>query len=102
MPTARERMLELSELPSGNTARAHFLSIDCSGGGAIVIPIVTASADVTLQEVLVTTSILNTPIVATASVEDSEISIEVQVEDQSPSVSVEIDDNDVTANGSVN
>ena len=27
MPTARERMLELSSLPSGNTARAHFLSI---------------------------------------------------------------------------
>lgn len=33
MPTARERMLELSSLPSGFTARAHFLSITQTGGG---------------------------------------------------------------------
>lgn len=32
MPTASERMLELSALSSGNTARAHFLSIQQGTG----------------------------------------------------------------------
>ena len=33
MPTAKARMLELSPLSSGNTARAHFLAITQTGGG---------------------------------------------------------------------
>lgn len=32
MTTARERMLQLSPLPSGNTARAHFLAIQQVAG----------------------------------------------------------------------
>ena len=36
MPTAAERMLELSALPTGNTARAHFLSI-VQGTGTIQV-----------------------------------------------------------------
>lgn len=36
MPTAGERMLELSALPTGNTARAHFLSI-VQGTGTIQV-----------------------------------------------------------------
>lgn len=32
MTTARERMLQLSPLPTGNTARAHFLAITQTGG----------------------------------------------------------------------
>ena len=32
MVVARDRMLELSSLTSGNTARAHFLSITQTGG----------------------------------------------------------------------
>ena len=37
MPTARERMLFLSSLPTGNQARAHFLSITQTGGGPLQI-----------------------------------------------------------------
>lgn len=36
MPTARERMLELSSLPTGNLARDHFLSISVTS--VILIP----------------------------------------------------------------
>ena len=36
MPTAAEQLLSLSSLPSGSSARAHFLSIQEEGGNTIV------------------------------------------------------------------
>lgn len=36
MPTARQRMLDLSPLPGGNSARVHFLAISAGEGFQIV------------------------------------------------------------------
>ena len=36
MATARARMLDLSDLLSGNSARLHFLSITQTGGGSTI------------------------------------------------------------------
>lgn len=48
MTTARERMLDLSPLPTGNEARAHFLAITQTDGGpgglAIISGAVASSA----------------------------------------------------------
>ena len=51
MPTARARMLELSPLASGNTARVHFLAITQTGGGTpSLIPTIHELSIATLDE----------------------------------------------------
>jgi len=48
MTTARQRMLNLSSLAAGNTARAHFLSVEQGSGTVYVGPHLAAEAELAL------------------------------------------------------
>lgn len=78
MPTARARMLELSDLASGASARAHFLSITQvgAGGGETVIVQAPDSYIATISALSVEAELSQVDVVADISA--TEISADIE------------------------